>query len=136
MKILFVCIGNACRSPMAEGFARFYSNGRVEVKSAGTSALGRVVTPTKEVMMEIGIDISNQTSDQLTKEMIEWADIVVSMSYRKTDVICPRTFNGRKIDWAVVDPIGMEIGTYRRVRDELERRVKELLDENLGVCRT
>ena len=131
MKILFVCIGNACRSPMAEGFARFYGKGNVEAKSAGTSALGRIVTPTKEVMMEAGIDISGQTSDQLTGEMIEWADVVVSMSNSIADEICPSTFKGRKIDWAVVDPIGMQMDTYRRVRDELEGRVKVLLDESL-----
>ena len=118
---------------MAEGLAKSYTKGkgRVEVKSAGTSALGRVVAPTKEVMKEIGIDISGQTSDQLTKEMITWADIVVNMSNKKTDKICPRTFNGRKIDWAIVDPIGMEMGTYRRVRDELERRIRSLIDEIL-----
>ena len=125
-KILFVCIGNTCRSQMAEGFARFYGRGKVEVKSAGTSAAGVVNRTAIEMMKEKEIDISSQTSKQLTGEILDWADIVVTMGCCSADDLCPVSFRGRKMDWPIEDPLGKDTGVFRKVRDDIEKRVKEL----------
>ena len=130
-KILFICIGNTCRSQMAEGFARRLSGGRALVRSAGTSALGVVVEDTIRTMAEKGVDISSQSSDQLTGEMMEWADMVVTLGCCSADEVCPKTFAGRKIDWPIEDPFGRSEEFYRRVRDDVETRVGGLI-ESLG----
>jgi len=128
-KILFVCVGNTCRSQMAEGFARFLGRGRVEARSAGTSASGYLNGTTIEVMRERGIDIGGQTSDQLTGEMLDWADVVVTMGCCSADDICPISFKGQKYDWPIEDPLGIPIEDTRRIRDEIEERVRRLIDE-------
>jgi len=127
IKILFVCVGNTCRSQMAEGFAKSLGDGRVEVRSAGTSASGMVNRSTIEVMNELGIDISGQTSDQLTNEMLGWADIVVTMGCCTADKFCPVDFKGRTYDWKIEDPLGRPWSVMQRVRDDIEKRVRELI---------
>ncbi|MBI5493274.1 MAG: arsenate reductase ArsC [Deltaproteobacteria bacterium] len=129
-KILFVCVGNTCRSQMAEGFARALGNGNVEVRSAGTSAAGHVNRATAEAMNERGIDISGQESKQLTEEMIDWADVVVTLGCCSADRLCPADFKGKKMDWKIEDPLGRPPEVMRRVRDDIERKVKELLAES------
>jgi len=126
-KILFVCVGNTCRSQMAEGFAKRYGKGNIEVRSAGTSASGSVNRSTIEAMKEVGIDISGQTSDQLTCDMLQWADAVVTMGCCPADQLCPVDFKGRKYDWKIEDPLGRPWAVMQRVRDDIERRVKELI---------
>ncbi len=126
-KILFVCVGNTCRSQMAEGFARRCGAGRVEVRSAGTCAAGYINGTTAEVMRERGIDITDQTSDQLTDEMLDWADVVVTMGCCSADEICPVSYVGEKQDWDIEDPLGIPIEETRRIRDEIEKRVMELI---------
>jgi arsenate reductase len=113
---------------MAEGFGKFYGNGRVEVKSAGTSAAGTVNGSTVEAMKEIGMDISFQTSKQLTEEMIEWADVVVTLAGIPADALCPASYRGRKHDWKIDDPLGRPWEIMRRVRDDIESKVRELID--------
>ncbi len=127
-RILFVCVGNTCRSQMAEGFARHYGGGRFELRSAGTSALGYVAGSVVEVMRERGVDISGHTSDQLTPAMIEWAHTVVTIGCTPADQLCPSGFSGRKLHWDVRDPFGGSMETLRQTRDEIERRVLELLE--------
>ena len=127
-KILFVCVGNTCRSQMAEGFARAYGAGSVEVRSAGTSAMGVVNRSTIETMKEKGIDISEQASEQLTDEMLDWADVVVTLGCCSAESICPVGFRGTKVDWPIDDPLGMPREFMRRVRDDIEKRVRELID--------
>ena len=126
-KILFVCVGNTCRSQMAEGFAKAYGDGSVEVRSAGTSAAGRVNGSTIEAMKEIGIDISSQTSKQLTDEMLDWADVVVTMGCCSASDLCPVTFKGRKYDWNIDDPLGRPWEVMQRVRDDIADKVKGLI---------
>ena len=126
-KILFVCVGNTCRSQMAEGFAKHYGKGKIEVRSAGTSASGSVNRSTIEAMKEVGIDISGQTSDQLTCDMLQWADVVVTMGCCPADQLCPVDFKGKKYDWKIEDPLGRPWAVMQRVRDDIERRVKELI---------
>lgn len=126
-KILFVCVGNTCRSQMAEGFARRYGAGRVEAKSAGTSAAGYVSKSTVRAMDEIGIDISSHTSKQLTDEMIEWADAVVTLGCEPAANITPASYAGEKIDWNIGDPLGRPWEEMQRVRDDIEKKVRELI---------
>ncbi|GMR04254.1 MAG: arsenate reductase ArsC [Thermodesulfobacteriota bacterium] len=128
-KILFLCVGNTCRSQMAEGFARHYGGGDVEVRSAGTSAAGYINRTTIAMMKEKGIDISSQTSDQVTDEMLEWADVVVTMGCCSADEVCPASFKGEKQDWPIEDPLGMGPDFFRRVRDDIEERVKRLVEQ-------
>ncbi|MBI5642514.1 MAG: arsenate reductase ArsC [Deltaproteobacteria bacterium] len=127
-RILFVCVGNTCRSQMAEGFAREYGKNRVEVRSAGTSAMGIVNIHTIEAMREAGIDISKHTSKQLTDEMFEWADIVVTLGCAPAERISPVAFKGKKIDWKIDDPLGRPWAFMQKVRDNIEDKVKELID--------
>ena len=129
MNLLFVCVGNTCRSQMAEGFAKSYGDGRIKVRSAGTAAYGSIVSSTIAVMKEKGIDVSEHTSDQLTPDLIEWADIVVSMADYTADELCPDSFSCRKIDWKIHDPYGGSMDAYRISRDEIEYRVKRLIKE-------
>lgn len=128
-KILFVCVGNTCRSQMAEGFAKLHGGEKVEVKSAGTSAAGFLNKSTVEAMSEAGIDISAQKSSQLTEELIQWADEVVTMGCASADLICPPSYKGGKRDWKIEDPLGKPWEVMRRVRDDIEKRVKGLIGE-------
>lgn len=127
-KILFVCVGNACRSQMAEGFARHYGKGVIEVESAGTAAAGWIAPLTREVMSERGIDIEGQSSKQLIPKMIDEADMVITLGCCSADEMCPVTYHGAKIDWDIKDPIGRPIEEYRKARDDIERRVKDLIE--------
>lgn len=128
-KVLFICIGNMCRSQMAEGFARNLGGGIVEPYSAGTNPTGLLSREAVEVMREKGIDISAQHSKGLADVPLEAMDLVVTMGCCSADEVCPVTFNGRKLDWDIEDPIGKPIGTFRRVRDRIEEKVKGLLAE-------
>ncbi len=136
-RVLFLCSGNSCRSQMAEGFLRQMGAGRVEVKSAGIEAHGldpRAIT----VMAEVGVDILEQESTRLTNDMLEWADIVVTLCSHADEhcpVLPPRT---RKIHWPLADP-GKTTGTdeeitaiYRAVRDEIRMLVGKLLRESVS----
>ncbi|MBI5599689.1 MAG: arsenate reductase ArsC [Deltaproteobacteria bacterium] len=128
-KVLFVCVGNSCRSQMAEGFLRTIGKGSIEVRSAGTAASGIVSRDAVKAMKERGIDIGGQTSDQLTDDMLEWADIVVTMGCCPAGELCPVDFKGLKYDWPVGDPLGRPWDEMRMVRDDIEARVRELIEE-------
>lgn len=129
-KVLFVCVGNTCRSQIAEGFANALGRGKIEVRSAGTSATGHVNKATIEAMKERGIDISAQSSKQLTDEMIDWADVVVTLGCCSAGMLCPADFKGKKTDWKIEDPLGRPPEVLSRVRDEIERKVKEIIAED------
>lgn len=128
-KILFVCVGNTCRSQMAEGFARHWGRDIVEARSAGTSAMGYINSATVETMKELGIDISKQASKQLTPEMLEWADVVVTLGCRRADSLCGADFKGKKYDWPIADPLGKPEEFMRLVRDDIKERVKGLISD-------
>ena len=126
-KILFVCVGNTCRSQMAEGFALRYGAGRVEISSAGTSAAGYVSNSTVRAMEEVSIDISGHTSKQLTEEMIKWADVVVTLGCAPARDICSPSYACEQIDWKIGDPLGRPWEEMQRVRDDIEKKVRELI---------
>ena len=128
-KVLFVCIGNMCRSPMAEGIARAVASDVFEPYSAGTHPTGVVSEDAIEIMRELKIDISHARSKGLLEVPLAEMDIVVSMARRRAIELVPRTFRGKTIDWAVDDPVGRSLTTFRRVRGELDVLVRKLADD-------
>ena len=128
-KVLFVCIGNMCRSPIAEGFARANGGDVVEVWSAGIHPTGQISHDAIHVMEEKNIDISDLRSNGLNDIPIGEIDMVVSMTGFPAREYLPRTYPGTVIDWDIDDPIGRTLSTFHRVRDEIETKVEELLEE-------
>lgn len=120
MKVLFVCVGNSCRSQMAEGFAR---NSGIEVASAGTIPAAGVAPKAVEVMAELDIDISGQTSDLLDLDSLDRWDKVISMGCGVEDS-CPALKADE--DWKLDDPVGKGLDEYRRIRDQIKKLVAEL----------
>jgi arsenate reductase len=128
-KVLFVCIGNMCRSPMAEGFARKYGGDFLEVYSAGTNATGVISEDSIELMRELKIDISKAVSNGLDAVPLSEMDIVVSMAPVSARSLVPRGFRGKAVDWKVEDPVGKSLTVFRRVRDQLNVLVKQLVED-------
>lgn len=126
LQILFVCVGNSCRSQMAEGWANHFGKGKVEAHSAGSHPLGMITLETYTVMGEKGISIDAQWSKGLREVMVEDMDVVVGMG---CEVECPvpAGFKGRVVEWNIPDPYGKDINFFRNVRDTVERQVLELL---------
>jgi len=132
MHLLFLCTGNSCRSQMAEGWARHFANGQIEVQSAGIEAHGKNPRAIA-VMKEAGVDISNQESTKLTQDMIDWADVIVTVCGH-ADEHCPALPPSiEKIHWPLNDPAkatGSEeeiMEVFRASRDDIRDRVKALI---------
>lgn len=125
-RVMFVCKKNSRRSQMAEGFARTLGSGVIEVASSGLEA-SKVDSKAVEVMAEIGIDISNQTSKPLSDFKADDYDAVISLC--GCGVNLPEAWVLREIfqDWQLDDPEGEPIETFYRVRDEIKERVASLL---------
>jgi len=128
VKIAFICVENAGRSQMAAAFARRAAMDDIEVVSGGTRASSRVHPVVVEAMREVGIDLSRTVPRTITKAEILQSDIVVTMGCATGDV-CPATFRGDAVDWALPDPSGRSLDEVRRIRDDIERRVANLLQE-------
>ena len=126
--VLFVCVGNAGRSQMAEAFFNRLANGRARAISAGTKPAGAVDAQTIEVMREVGIDISRAKPKALTMEMLDQADRVVTLGCG-VEGVCPASFVETE-DWQLEDPKGKSIEEVRRIRDEIMNRVGMMLDES------
>lgn len=124
-QVMFVCKRNSCRSQMAEGFAKKLFNGKIGVTSCGLEA-SRVHPTAIEVMQEIGIDISEQTSDPIDNFQAEDYDAVISLC--GCGVNLPQEWILQEIfeDWQLDDPDGQPLETFRRVRDEIKERVAAL----------
>ena len=126
-KILFVCVHNAGRSQIAEAFFNHYAKGKAQAFSAGTHYASRIDPIVVEAMAERGIDISNKRPKMLTLEMLGVADKVISMGCG-VEGVCPATFVPTE-DWQLEDPEGKPIEQVRGIRDEIETKVKTLLEE-------
>jgi arsenate reductase (thioredoxin) len=126
--VLFVCVHNAGRSQMAEGFFRKYAPKGYATLSAGTKPASEINPLAIQVMKEVGIDISNQKSKDLTEDMIRNATTVVNMGCMDNN-FCPTVYIPRVIDWGLEDPKDKPIGKVREIRDEIEIRVRELAAE-------
>ncbi|NNG12773.1 MAG: arsenate reductase (thioredoxin) [Halobacteria archaeon] len=133
MNILFLCTGNSCRSQMAEGWGRALSDHHA-FRSAGIEAHGKNPRAIR-VMDEAGLDIAAQESTQMTPEMLEWADLVVTVCGHADDhcpVLPPAT---RKLHWPLEDPArasGSEqqiLQVFRSSRDDIKQRVQALIDD-------
>ena len=123
--ILFVCVENAGRSQMAEGFFNRYAPKSYRAVSAGTKPAGQINPLAARAMKELGIDISRQKSKIITDDMIRNSAKAVNMGCMdKSD--CPLLFLNNPIDWGIEDPKGKPIEKVREIRDEIERRVREL----------
>ena len=127
--ILFLCVHNAGRSQMAAAFARELGGDRVVVHSAGSAPGETLNAAVVEVMAESGIDITGELPRKLTDEMGRSADVVVTMGCGDA---CPVFPAKRYIDWELTDPAGRPIDEVRPIRDEIEQRVRALIDELLG----
>ena len=124
---MFICKRNSCRSQMAEGFARQLGFGKIDVISSGLEA-SRVHPTAVKVMSEIGIDISNQTSDPLSDFNAEDYDAVISMCGCGTNLSSEWLSQEIFEDWQLDDPDGQPIETFYRVRDDIKERVAKLID--------
>jgi arsenate reductase (thioredoxin) len=125
-KILFVCVENAGRSQMAEAFAKKYGAEKIETSSAGNKPAETVNPVVVEAMKEKGIDISKNQPKMLTFQMAQDADLIVTMGCDAYG-ICPGPFFKPTLDWALHDPKGKPLEKVREIRDDIEKRVKELI---------
>lgn len=125
-EVLFVCVHNAGRSQMAAALLDHYAAGRVRVRSAGSAPAEAINPAVIAVMDELGLDLSKDFPKPLTTEAVQAADVVVTMGCGDA---CPLFPGKRYLDWRVDDPAGKPIHEVRRIRDEIERRVRDLLAE-------
>jgi arsenate reductase (thioredoxin) len=125
-RVLFVCLHNAGRSQMSRALFERAANGRHEAESAGTTPAERVHPEVVTAMDELGVDVSAERPRRLTREMAERADVVVTMGCGDE---CPYIPGKRYLDWDLPDPKGRPLEDVREVRDEIERRVRELAEE-------
>jgi arsenate reductase len=124
--VLFVCLHNAGRSQMSEALFTRAADGRHEARSAGTTPGPAVHPEVVDVMREEGIDLAGREPKKLERTDAEWADVVVTMGCGDE---CPFIPGKRYLDWDLEDPKGRPVDEVRRTRDEIDRRVKQLLAE-------
>ncbi len=123
-RILFLCVENSCRSQIAEGFARKLADKRVEVYSAGSKPSGEINPMAVQVMAEIGIDISERDSKSVLDLPVRDFDYLITLGCKDS---CPIAQAKEHIEWKIEDPKGRGMEFFRKVRDDIEFRVKELL---------
>lgn len=124
-KILFICVGNTCRSQIAEAMARHFHSEVMDASSAGISPFGRIVDPTRAVLLERGIFLGSQYSKGLREIAADKFDLVVNMSGFPGKSLFP---GKRVLDWDVGDPYGENLGVYREICDTIEERLRELAE--------
>lgn len=124
-KVLFICIGNACRSQMAEAIARHSASDVIEPSSAGLVPFGEIPATTRIVLDERGIASDGQTSKALREEDVSAADLVVNMTGRSGAVVFTEPRPPFE-DWDVGDPYGLNLAVYREICDQIEVRVEDL----------
>jgi arsenate reductase len=127
MNILFVCVHNSGRSQMAEAFAKELAGNTVHAASAGTVFRNEINPMVVAAMAEKGIDISAARPKLIQQEMVDTADLVVTMGCA-IDESCPAVFIPSE-DWGLDDPAGEPLEVVRRVRDEVEAKVRALLQQ-------
>lgn len=130
LKICFVCTGNACRSQMAEGLANKIADSKIEVYSAGSHPAGYIPDKTVQVMKEIGIDITSQSSKSIQDVPLQEMNYVITLCDDAT-AYCPSVLaKGIKLHWPFPDPtrvLGKEdrvLGAYRQIRDALAKKLE------------
>ena len=122
--VLFVCVHNAGRSQMAAGWLRHYAGDTVEVRSAGSEPADQINPAAVEAMREVGIDITDQTPRKLDYTTAQSSDVIITMGCGDA---CP-VFPGKRYeDWKLDDPAGLDVAAVRPIRDEIGRRIRELV---------
>jgi arsenate reductase len=124
-EVLFVCVHNAGRSQMAAGLLSRHASGRVHVRSAGSTPADQINPAAIQAMAELGIDLSEEFPKPLTDEFVKAADVVITMGCGDACAIYP---GKRYEDWEVADPAGKSLAEVRRIRDEIDGRVRSLLE--------
>ena len=122
--VLFVCIHNAGRSQMAAAYLNHLGGGQVEVRSAGSAPAETINPAVREALLEEGIDISAEKPKVLTDQAVRASDVVITMGCGDT---CPFYPGKRYEDWVLEDPAGQGVDAVRPIRDDIKRRVTELL---------
>ncbi len=127
-EILFVCVHNAGRSQMAAGLTTLRSGGKVHVRTGGSDPADRLNPSVVEAMAEIGVDMSEEYPKPLTDEVVRAADVVITMGCGDA---CPIYPGKRYEDWELEDPAGKDLEAVRRIRDEIDLRVRKLVSDLL-----
>ena len=125
--VLFVCVHNAGRSQMAAGWLRHLSRGKIEVYSGGSLPGKDLNAAAVEAMREVGIDIASEFPKPFAVEIVQSADVVITMGCGDT---CPIFPGKRYEDWALDDPAGLGVEAVRPIRDEIKRRVESLISDH------
>jgi len=128
-EVLFVCVHNAGRSQMAAGLVNLRSNGRIDVRSAGSEPADTINPAVVEAMREVGVDLSGEFPKPLTNEVVRAADVVITMGCGDA---CPIYPGKRYEDWQLDDPAGQDLEHVRVIRDQIDARVQKLVAELLG----
>lgn len=123
-KVLFVCLHNAGRSQMSQALFTLAAGGAHEARSAGTSPARRVHPAVVAAMKEVGVDLSGNVPTQLSTELAQWADLVVTMGCGDS---CPVIPGKRYIDWELTDPKDLPLAEVCEIRDDIQRRVNGLV---------
>lgn len=125
-RVLFVCIGNSCRSQMAEGFANAWGGEVMNAKSAGIFAIGFINQPVIDVMAEEGINISDQYPKQINRDLVAEADLVIALG-GDPELLFPELTKEKLITWPTPDPFGESLKRTREIRDMIKTRVADLI---------
>ena len=125
-EVLFVCVHNAGRSQMAAALVELRSAGGIAVRSAGSAPADEIHPAVVEAMHEVGVDLSGASPKVLTDDAVQRVDVVVTMGCGDA---CPVYPGKRYEDWTVDDPAGQDLATVRRIRDEIDARVRALVAE-------
>ncbi|WP_030903664.1 arsenate reductase ArsC [Streptomyces sp. NRRL F-5126] len=124
--VLFACVHNAGRSQMAAAFLAHLAGDRVQVRSAGSAPADAVNPAVVAAMAEAGIDIAAEVPKVLTTYAVQASDVVITMGCGDT---CPVFPGKRYLDWDLPDPAGQDLAAVRPIRDEIEKRVRSLVEE-------
>ncbi len=128
-EVLFVCVHNAGRSQMAAGLVKLRSDGRVHVRSAGSDPGEEINPAVVEAMEEMGVDMGEEFPKPLTDDVVRAADVVITMGCGDA---CPVYPGKRYEDWTLDDPAGQDLETVRRIRDQIDARVRPLVADLLA----
>ena len=130
-QVLFVCTHNAGRSQMAAALLDHRAAGRVHVTSAGSQPADQLNPAVVQAMAEIGLDISREFPKPLTNDKVQAADVVITMGCGDA---CPIYPGKRYLDWDLPDPAGLAVEQVRPIRDDIGRRVQQLLADLADMC--
>jgi arsenate reductase len=125
-EVLFVCVQNAGRSQMAAGLVKLHSQGRIHVRSAGSDPAEHINPAVVQALGELGVNMGEEFPKPLTDEVVRAADVVITMGCGDA---CPIYPGKRYEDWELEDPAGKDLETVRRIRDEIDARVRALVDD-------